>query len=119
MVAVRLSKKELEKIKEHVEKHHMTLALVRTEHAPLELDPMLKSVGKACNLSHIRTYSSSTSDFGFAELNSKWKMLIVLFVGGGCTELLSVSETDEAAVKDLEDNIHSSNFLSEIIRMGL
>jgi hypothetical protein len=47
------------------------------------------------------------------------KILIVLFVGGGCTELLSVSETDEAAVKDLEDNIHSSNFLSEIIRMGL
>jgi hypothetical protein len=119
MVAVRLSKKEIEKIKEHVEKHPMTLALVRTEHAPLELDPMLRSIGKTCNLSHLRTYSSSTSDFGIAELNSNGKMLIVLFVGGGCTELLSVSETDEAAVKDIEDNIHSSNFLSEIIRMGL
>jgi hypothetical protein len=46
-------------------------------------------------------------------------MLIVLFVGGGRTELLSVSETDETAIRDLEDNIHSSNFLSEIIRMGL
>ena len=119
MVAVRLSKNELKKIKDHVEKHPMTLALVRTEHAPLELDSMLRSIGKACGLSHLRTYSSSTSDFGFAELNSNEKMLIVLFVGGGCTELLSVSETDEAAVKDIEDNIHSSNFLSEIIRMGL
>lgn len=119
MVAVRLSKKELEKIKEHVEKHPMTLALVRTEHAPVELDQMLRSIGKACSLSHLRTYSSSTSDFGIAELNSKGKMLIVLFVGGECTELLSVSETDQAAVKDLEDNIHSSNFQSEIIRMGL
>jgi hypothetical protein len=119
MVAVRLGKKELEDIKVHVEKHPMTLALVRTEHAPIELDAMLRSIAKACGLSHLRTYSSSTSDFGMAELNSKGKMLIVLFVGGGRTELLSVSETDEAAVKDLEDNIHSSNFLSEIIRMGL
>ncbi len=119
MVAVRLAKKELERIKEHVEKHPMTLALVRTEHAPAELDSMLRSIGKACNLSHLRTYSSSTSDFGIAELNSKGKMLIVLFVGGDRTELLSVSETDETAIRDLEDNIHSSNFLSEIIRMGL
>ncbi len=119
MAAVRLSKKELEKIKEHVETHSMTLALVRTEHAPIELDSMLRSIGKACGLSHLRTYCSSTSDFGIAELNSKGKMLIVLFVGGGCTELLSVSETDETAVRDLEENIHSSNFLSEIIRMGL
>jgi hypothetical protein len=119
MVAVRLSKNELEKVKGHVEKHSMTLALVRTEHAPIELGPMLRSIGRACKMSHLRTYSSSTSDFGIAELNSNGKMLIVLFVGGACTELLSVSETDEAAVKDLEDNIHSSNFLSEIIRMGL
>lgn len=119
MVAAKLSKKELEQIKEHVEKHPMTLALVRTEHAPIELDSMLRSIGKACNMTHLRTYSSSTSDFGIAELNSKGKMLIVLFVGAGRTELLSVSETDETAVKDLEDNIHSSNFQSEIIRMGL
>jgi hypothetical protein len=119
MIAVRLGKQELQKIKEHVVNHPMTLALVRTEHAPVELDSMLRSIGKACNLSHLRTYSSSTSDFGIAELNSKGKMLIVLFVGGGRTELLSVSETDEMAIRDLEDNIHSSNFLSEIIRMGL
>jgi len=102
MVAVRLSKNELKKIKDHVEKHPMTLALVRTEHAPLELDSMLRSIGKACGLSHLRTYSSSTSDFGFAELNSNEKMLIVLFVGGGCTELLSVSETDEAYAWDCD-----------------
>lgn len=114
-----MNKKEVEMIKRHVTEHPMTLALVRTEHAPVELGPMLRSVGKACGLTHLRTYSSSTSDFGIAELNSKGKMLIVLFVGGGRTELLSVSETDEIAIKDLEDSIHSSNFLSEIIRMGL
>jgi hypothetical protein len=80
---------------------------------------MLRSLAKACGMTMSRTFSSPNSDFGIAELNSKDRMLIVLFVGGHRTELLGVSETDDATVKDLEDNIHSSNFLSEIIRMGL
>ena len=114
-----LPKKELERIRKYSKLHHMSLALVRTEVAPTELGPLLKSIAKACGLSVLRMISSSTSDFGIAELNSKDRMLIVLFFGGERTELLSVSETDDAAVRDLEDSIHSSNFLSEIIRMGL
>jgi len=119
MAGARMSKKETERIKEHVSSHAMTLALVRSEHAPSEIEPMLKSLGRACGLSLRRTLSSPNSDFGMAELDSKDKMLIVLFVGGQRTELLSVSETDDATVRDLEESIHSSNFLSEIIRMGL
>jgi hypothetical protein len=114
-----LPKKELERIKEYTKLHPMSLALVRTEVAPTELDPLLKSIAKACGLSVQRMISSPTSDFGIAELNSKERMLVVLFFGGERTELLSVSETDDAVVRDLEDSIHSSNFLSEVIRMGL
>ena len=119
MATPRLRKAETQKVKEHVSAHQKTIALVRTEHSPTELEPVLRSLAKACGLSLSRTLSSPNSDFGIAELNSKDRMLIVLFVGGKRTELLSVSETDEATVKDLEDSIHSSNFLSEIIRMGL
>jgi hypothetical protein len=114
-----LSKKELESIREYSKLHRMSLALLRTEVAPTELGPLLKSIAKACGLSVQRMISSPTSDFGIAELNSKGRMLVVLFFGGVRTELLSMSETDDAVVRDLEDSIHSSNFLSEIIRMGL
>jgi methylglyoxal synthase len=114
-----LPRKELERIKEYSKLHRMSLALVRTEVAPTELGPLLKSVAKACGLSVRRMISSPTSDFGIAELNSNERILVVLFFGGERTELLSMSETDDAVVRDLEDSIHSSNFLSEIIRMGL
>jgi hypothetical protein len=119
MAGARLSKKDRERIKEHVSSHKRTLALIRTEHAPTELEPMLRTLAKICGLSLRRTLSSPNSDFGIAELDSRDRMLLVLFVGGKRTELLSVSEADEGTVKDLEDSIHSSNFLSEIIRMGL
>ena len=115
----RLTKKELETIKENSKLHPMILALVRTEVAPTELDSLIKSIARVCGLSVQRMISSPTSDFGIAELNSKDRMIIVLFFGGERTELVSVTETDEAVLRDLEDSIHSSNFLSEIIRMGL
>ncbi len=119
VLSKRLTKKELETIKEHSMLHPMSLALVRTEVAPTELDPLLKSIARVCGLSLQRMISSPTSDFGIAELNSKDRMIVVLFFGGERTELVSVTETDEAVLRDLEDSIHSSNFLSEIIRMGL
>ena len=119
MAVPKLSKQETARIKGYVSTHKEALALVRTEHAPTEREPMLRSLAKACGMTLRRTFSSPNSDFGIAELNSKDRMLVVLFVGGQRTELLSMSETDDVAIKDLEDNIHSSNFLSEIIRMGL
>lgn len=119
MSDARLPKKDIERIKRHVTGHRKSLAVIRTDRAPSELVPLLKSLAKACSMTVKSTFSSPSSEFGIAELNSKEKMLIVLYVGGPRTELLSVSETDELALKELEDNIHSSNFYSEIIRMGL
>jgi hypothetical protein len=119
MATPELGEDEVARIKVHLESHPVTLALVRTEHAPAEFASVLKSLAGRCQLSLRNTLSSPNSDMGIAELESKDRRLIVLFIGGERTELLSVSETDDATVKDIEDSIHSSNFLSEIIRMGL
>jgi hypothetical protein len=43
----------------------------------------------------------------------------MLFIGGERTELVSVSDTDEVTVRDLEDSVSSSNIQSSIIRDGL
>jgi len=118
MSAVELTKAELDMIKDHVKTHQKSVALMRTEHAPTELTPLLSAVGRACRMKLKRTSWSPTADFGYAEFNSKYKMLIVLWVGGSRTELLSVSTTDDVFVEDLEDSLHSSKFYSELVRHG-
>ncbi|HIH01185.1 TPA: hypothetical protein HA259_03775 [Thermoplasmata archaeon] len=104
---------------DHVERARMTLAIVRTPNAPQQLRPVFESVASACSLPLVRTIFSPLSDFGFAEFNSNGKMLVMLFIGGTRTELVSVSETDEIAVRDLEDSVSSSNIQSSTIRDGL
>jgi hypothetical protein len=119
MGRAKLSKDDVAKINEHVRAHPRTIAVVRTEHAPRELAPLFKALARGCELEMTRTFSSPLSEFGIAEFNSDNRMLIVLHVVGGHTELLSVSQADEATVRELEEKIHLSNFQSEIIRMGL
>jgi len=70
-------------------------------------------------MSFVRNLWSPTSEFGFAELNSNDKTLVLLYIGGERTELVSVSEIDETFVRDLEDAISSSNIQSSTIRDGL
>jgi hypothetical protein len=118
MSTVELSKEELGRIKGHIKAHQKSVALMRTEHAPTELTPLLGAVGRACRMNLKRTSWSPAADFGFAEFNSKDKMLIVVWVGGSRTELLSVSTTDDIFVEDLEESIHSSKFYSELVRHG-
>ncbi len=114
-----LSEPEISRIEEHMRTHTMTLALVRTGLAPGELGPLLDAIEGRLRASLSRTYSSPMSEFCIAEMGSGGKVLVLLFVEGKRTELMSVSETDEVAVKDLEDSIHYSNFYSEIMRHGL
>lgn len=114
-----LTEAELLQIEEHMSAHGMTLALVRTEHAPSELTPLLEAAGGRLGVSLSRTYSSPMSEFCIAEFGSEGKVLVMLFTRGTRTELVSVSETDEVALGDLEDSIHYSNFHSEIMRHGL
>lgn len=118
MSAIELTKEEIDRIAAHVKAHSKSVALMRTEHAPTELNRLLESVGRACRMKLKRTSWSPAADFGFAEFNSKNKMLIVLWVGGSRTELISVSTTDEVFVEDLEESIHSSKFYSELVRHG-
>lgn len=118
MVAPSLTKDEMSSIKEHVSSHKMSLAIIKTEAHPAALEPLLRRLGKACGLAPLRVISTPTEDYGFAELASSERHLVVLWVGGKRTELVGVSETDDAAVRDLEDSIRSSNFHSEIIRQG-
>ena len=113
-----ISRKQVDEIREHVASHRMTLAIIRSDKSPSALAPHLKKLAKSLGLVLKRTYSAPSSDFGFAELNSKGKMLIVLWVGGPRTELVSVSETDEAHVQELEESIHTSNFFSDLVREG-
>lgn len=113
-----LSKREVETIKAHVDAHPMSLALIRSESAPLELEAVLEPTRKACGMKLRRVFSSPNSEFGIAELNSNDRILVVLFVLGERTELISVSVTDDAYIRHIEDSIHSSNFYSEIIREG-
>jgi hypothetical protein len=119
MVKTLLTKKEVDVIKEHVKDNPMTMAIIRTEHAPTELDPLLKALARACKLELSKRSWSPASDFGFAELNSDTKILVLLWVGGKKTELMSVSETDPATVLDMEQEVFSTNFLSSSIRDGL
>lgn len=114
-----LTDEEIRTIGEHVRAHSMTLALVRTERAPPELTHLLETVERRLGTNLTRTYSSPMSEFFIAEFASRDRSLVLLFMPGKRTELLSVSETDQAAVKDLEDSIHYSNFHSEIMRHGL
>ena len=118
MVAPRLSNGEILSIKEHVLNHKMSLAIIRTEVHPTDLEPLLRELGRACKLKPLRVISAPTEDYGIAELGSSERYLVLLWVGGRRTELVGVSETDEAAVKELEESIRSSNFQSEIIRQG-
>jgi hypothetical protein len=119
MVGTKLSKQELEKIKKHFNEHPLTLAVIRTEHAPTELDPLLKALSRLCKVELTRKSWSPSSDFGFAEFNSDVRILILLWVGGKRTQLVSISETDPATVLDMEQEVFSTNFLSSSIRDGL
>jgi len=119
MAAKTLSKKEIDTVKAHVKAHPMTLALIRTEHAPTELDSLLSALSRACGVRLVRSSWTPTSDFGFAELNSNTRILVVLWVGGDKTELVSVSEIGEEQLLDMENEVFSSNFLSTSIRDGL
>lgn len=118
MGKVKLRKQDIAMIKAHVDAHPMSLALIRSESSPLELETALRPTCEECGLRLTRVFSSPNSEFGIVELNSNGKILVVLFILGERTELISVSETDEAYIRQLEDSIHSSNFYSEIIREG-
>ncbi len=118
MAVAMLPKEQIKIIANHVKENKSTAAVIRTDHAPTELMPLLQAVAKACKLEILRTSWSPSADFGFAELNSKEKMLVVLWVGGAKTELISVSVADDYFVRDLEDAIHSSKFYSELVRHG-
>lgn len=109
----------VDRIRSHLEGSRMTLAVLRTSGSPQELRPLFGQLSSACGLSLVRVISSPLSDFGFAEFNSNARMLVVLFIGGPGTELVSVSETDEVTVREMEDSVSSSNIQSSIIRDGL
>ena len=119
MVKKSLAKDEVDAVKAHVKAHRMTLALIRTEHAPTELDLLISKLATACKVSLTRSSWTPSSDFGFAELNSNSKILVVLWVGGDRTELVSVSEIDEQRLLDMENEVFQANFLSTSIRDGL
>jgi hypothetical protein len=119
MKRARLSAKERGQIKAHVKRHQMSLAIIKTELAPPDLVPLFEDIGRLCGLVVRRTMSSPSSDFGFAELDSDSKILIILYIGGESTELVSVSETEHSAIKELEESLHLSNFQSEVVRLGL
>jgi hypothetical protein len=114
-----LSETEIERIREHLKTDRISLAVIRARAAPTELEKLFKPMAKQLDLSLLRNLWSPTSDFGFAEFNSNGKMLVVLYVGGQQTELVSVSETDEVFVADLEETVCSSNIQSSSIRDGL
>lgn len=114
-----LSREDLAKVRSFCRGNRMSLAIVRTRDAPAELGPLFSSIAEACGLSFGRNMSSPSADFGFAELYSNGKMLVVLYIGGERTELVSLSETDEIFLQDLEDTIASSNIQSSSIRDGL
>ena len=119
MVKKSLSKTEVDSVKAHVKAHPMTLALMRTEHAPPELADLLAGLAKACGVKLVRSSWTPSSDFGFAELNSNTRILVVLWVGGDCTELISVSEIDQERLLDMENEVFASNIHSTSIKDGL
>ena len=113
-----LSASEVARVRDHVRACAMTLAVVRTSEAPQQLRPLFEQVSTECSIPFARVIASPLSDFGFAEFNSNGKMLVMLFIGGGSTELVSVSETDPTTVQDLEDSVSASNVHSSTIRDG-
>jgi hypothetical protein len=119
MSAKSLSKKEIDTVKAHVKTHPMTLALIRTQHAPTELDNLLATLSRACGVRLVRNSWTPSSDFGFAELNSNSRILVLLWVGGDSTELVSVSEIGQEQLLDMENEVFSHNFHSTSIRDGL
>lgn len=114
-----LDSEAITEIAEYTSRCGMTLALVRTNEAPQQLRQMFDAVAVACGLPLVRTIFSPLSDFGFAEFNSDGRMLVMLIIGGVRTELVSVSETDNVFLQDLEDAVSSSNIQSSSIRDGL
>ncbi|MEM2891126.1 MAG: hypothetical protein QXJ32_01270 [Thermoplasmata archaeon] len=114
-----LSSRDVEAIRDHVQQHRVSVAIVRTEHAPTELETLLKTLAEACEMRLSRKTWTPSSDFGFAELNSDEKILVVLWVGGPRTELVSVSEGDMAQIAHMENEIFMTNYLSSSIRDGL
>ena len=118
-MVVTLSGEELSRIKAFANENPSCLVIVRTPDAPTELRPLFECISEACDLPFVRNTWSPASDFGFAELNSNGRMLVVLYIGGPRTELVSMSETDEIFLKDLDDAISSSNIQSSTIRDGL
>jgi len=114
-----LSEKDIESIRRHVLEHRSSVAIIRTEHAPTELDQLLTTIAEACGLSQSKKTWSPTSDFGFAELNSNDRILVVLWVGGPRTELVSVSELEPDSIPDMEVEVFQKNYLSSSIRDGL
>lgn len=115
----KLADHEVAEISAHCMKSPMTLAIIRTEEAPTELASLFESIASACSLSFRRNMWAPASDFGFAELYSNGRIVVVLYIGGTNTELVSVSETDEIHLKELEDSISASNVHSSTIRDGL
>lgn len=118
-MAADLSSDEISKVREFCRDRRMSLAIVRTREAPAELGQLFESLAEACSLSFGRNMSSPTAEFGFAELYSNGRILVVLYIGGGRTELVSLSEIDEIFLQDLEDTVSSSNIQSSSIRDGL
>jgi len=118
-MAAELSSEDLSKVSDFCRSRRMSLAIVRTCEAPAELVRLFEGIGEACSLSFARNMSSPSSDFGFAELYSDGRILVVLYIGGDRTELVSLSEIDEVFLQDLEDTISSSNIQSSSIRDGL
>jgi len=114
-----LGEHDIASIREHVRDHRLSVAIIRTERAPTELDPLLRSIAGACGLEVSRKTWSPASDFGFAELNSNHKILVVLWVGGPRTELISISEGEPAHILEMEDEVFQRNYLSSSIRDGL
>ncbi len=113
-----LTEEELGRVRERVEADPVSVAIVRTEHAPTELKPLLDALAEVCRMRFVRTSWSPSADFGFAEFNSDDKILILLWIGGSRTELVSVSAADDALLESLEESIRSSKFCSEVLRHG-
>ncbi|UCE44658.1 MAG: hypothetical protein JSU93_04395 [Methanobacteriota archaeon] len=113
-----LSPSDIARVRQHVRESRMTLSVVRSPDSPQQMRPLFEQVSTECSLSLVRVIASPLSDFGFAEFGSNGRTLVMLFIGGERTELVSVSETDEATLQDLEDSVSSSNFQSFVIRHG-
>ncbi len=119
MPHAKLGKPETERIREHVRSHTVTVAVIRTEKTPSEIESVVNDMGKACGVKPVKIMFSPTSDFGLAELNSNDRILALVLVGGDRTELVGVSGTDMAFIRDLEGAICMSNIQSGVIRNGL